>query len=175
MPALVTAAAMAMVLAVPAPASADGPDHIFLGSGVSGVLDDDQDAVFEAEFRPGLRVGDGLILDDLGIAPLLGGFVTTEAAAFGYAGFGIEWLIEDQFVVMPFTGVGIYNRGGGPDIGSFVEFRSGLELGWRFDNDYQIGITALHLSNAGISDTNPGLELVTVRVGIPLGGPGGYD
>lgn len=153
-----------------APAAADGPDHLFLGAGVSGVLDDDQDALFEAEFRPGLRIGDGLIAEDLGIAPMIGGFVTTAGAAYGYGGFGIEWLIDDSYVVMPFTGIGLYNRGDGPNLGSYVEFRSGLELGYRFENDMQLGLTAAHLSNAGIGDSNPGLEIITVRFGIPLGG-----
>ncbi len=173
------AAAMSGLLALSAgalaaadPARADGPDHLFFGAGVSGVLDDDQDAMFEAEFRPGFRLGDGLIAEDLGIAPMIGGFVTTAGAAYGYGGFGVEWVIDDSYVVMPFTGVGLYNRGDGPHLGSYVEFRSGLELGYRFDNEMQIGLTAAHLSNAGIGDSNPGLEVITLRFGLPLGGPG---
>lgn len=163
---------LSAVAAPAVPALADGPDHLFFGAGVSGVLDDDQDVLFEVEFRPGFRLGDGLIADGLAIAPMVGGFVTTAGAAYGYGGFGIEWLVDDHFVVMPFTGFGIYNRGDGPNLGSYAEFRSGLELGYRFDNEMQIGLTAAHLSNASIGDSNPGLEVITLRFGLPLGGPG---
>lgn len=152
------------------PSHADGPDHLIFGSGAYDFLDEDTAAVFEAELRPGWRIGDGLLSEDIGLAPFVGGWFTTEGSAYGYAGLGVEWVIDDHYVIFPFSGFGFYNRGGGKDLGSFFEFRSGVELGYRFDNGYQLGLNVTHLSNAGISDTNPGTELITFRLAAPLGG-----
>lgn len=169
-PFVLAAALLASALGSPQ-AFADGPDHIIFGAGGYDVLDEDTSPMFELEIRPSWRPGEGLISDDIGIAPFIGGWFTTEGSAYGYAGFGIEWVIEDHFILMPFSGFGFYNQGDGKDLGSYFEFRSGVELGYRFDNDYQIGLSISHLSNAGISDTNPGTEVITLRFAAPLGGP----
>ena len=164
-------AAVTLVASVSAaPSLADGPDHLIFGVGAYDFLDEDTAAVFEAELRPGWRIGEGLLSEDIGLAPFIGGWVTTEGSAYGYTGLGIEWVIEDHYVIFPFSGFGFYNQGDGKDLGSFFEFRSGIELGYRFYNGYQIGLNVTHLSNAGISDTNPGTEVITVRVAAPLGG-----
>lgn len=153
-----------------AQALADGPDHLIFGTGAYDVLDEDTSPMFELEIRPGWRPGQGLLSEDIGLAPFAGGWVTTEGSAYGYAGFGIEWVIEDHFVIMPFSGFGFYNQGDGKDLGSFFEFRSGVEVGYRFFNGYQLGLSISHLSNAGISDTNPGTEVISLRLAAPLGG-----
>ena len=167
-PALLAAVSLA-ASAFATPSLADGPDHLILGSGAYDFLDEDTAAVFEAELRPGWRIGEGLLSEDIGLAPFIGGWFTTEGSAYGYAGIGVEWVIEDHYVIFPFSSFGFYNQGDGKDLGSFFEFRSGIEIGYRFYNGYQIGLNVTHLSNAGISDTNPGTELITVRVAAPLG------
>ena len=63
---------------------------------------------------------------------------------------------------------GVYSRGNGPDLGHVIEFRSGIEVGYRAENGMRIGISYDHRSNAGISNVNPGMETLQLRVSIPL-------
>ena len=49
-----------------------------------------------------------------------------------------------------------------------LEFRSGIEVAWRFDNRSRLGVEFTHISNAGIYDRNPGTETLTVNYSIPL-------
>ncbi len=63
---------------------------------------------------------------------------------------------------------GLYAEGSGPDLGSPIEFRSGIELGYEARNGLRMGVSFDHRSNAGISSTNPGLETLQFRVSIPL-------
>ncbi|WP_157879134.1 acyloxyacyl hydrolase [Pararhodospirillum photometricum] len=69
---------------------------------------------------------------------------------------------------MPNTALGYYQRGGGRDLGYPLEFRSGLEIGWRFDGGMRAGVAMHHLSNANIGDRNPGVEELSLNLSIPL-------
>ncbi len=159
-----------LALAVPA-AAQDSVSHLFLGGGVYNIDGDNEGnskvPAFELEWRPGARYLEGFV-PATSIAPFVGGFVTTERTAFGGFGFGIEVAPFNSLVLFPFTGVGLYNRGDGRDLGHPVEFRSGVEAGYRFSNGIQVAVSFFHLSNAGISETNPGIELLTLRFGAPL-------
>ena len=136
-------------------------DRIFGGVGVFDILDEDTVPAFELQWIPGVRYFDV-------IAPFVGGFVTTDGAFYGGFGLGAEFVLDDRFVLMPFTGVGLFEDGDGKDLGSVVEFRSGVDLGYRFDYGGQLSVTFTHISNAGISDRNPGTELLMFRFGYPL-------
>ncbi|MEM6902075.1 MAG: acyloxyacyl hydrolase [Pseudomonadota bacterium] len=94
----------------------------------------------------------------------------TDESAYGYAGFGLEFVIDEQFVITPSTAIGAYHRGEGRRLGSTLEFRSGLELAYRWDNDIQLGLGYHHLSNADIGDNNPGTEHLSLYLNIPLDG-----
>ena len=156
------AAGACLLLAVPGGAVAqDDVDRIFGGVGVFDILDEDTVPAFEAQWIPGVRYFDF-------IAPFVGGFATTDGAFYGGFGFGAEFVLDDTWVVMPFTGIGLFEDGDGKDLGSVVEFRSGVDLGYRFDYGGQISVTFTHMSNAGISDRNPGTELLMFRYGYPL-------
>jgi hypothetical protein len=74
--------------------------------------------------------------------------------------FGAGYL---EFHAMP----GLYVQGDGVDLGGPIEFRSGVELGYEARNGMRIGLGYDHRSNAGIYDSNMGLETVHLRVSIP--------
>ncbi|MEO0391669.1 MAG: acyloxyacyl hydrolase [Pseudomonadota bacterium] len=156
----------------------DGTDHIAVGLAAGNIPlsadgDGEETLLFNLEYRFGHRYlnytdNDGF---DFGIAPFVGGYVGVDGSAYGYAGFGFEFLINDHFVIMPNTAVGLYTDGGdGRDLGHVLEFRSGIELGYRWDNEVQLGLALHHLSNASIGDSNPGTEHLTVFLNIPLNG-----
>lgn len=154
-----------------------GTDQIAFGLAYGNVPlsqdgDDEETALFNLEYRFGHRYlsytdGHGF---DFGIAPFVGGYVGVDGSAYGYLGFGFEFLIDDHWVIMPNTAVGLYHEGGGRDLGHALEFRSGLEVGYRWDNEVQLGVALHHMSNASIGDSNPGTEHATVFLNIPLNG-----
>ena len=55
---------------------------------------------------------------------------------------------------------GFYSHGRGIGLGYPLQFRSGIGLGWQWSDGVQLTATLFHLSNAGFSDSNPGLESV---------------
>ncbi len=63
---------------------------------------------------------------------------------------------------------GVYARGDGPNLGHDVEFRSGLEVGYRARNGVRVGLVFDHRSNADIASVNPGMESVQFRVTVPV-------
>lgn len=83
------------------------------------------------------------------------------------AGLGAEFPLGDagwflQGSVIP----GYYDASGaGNDLGSDLEFRSSLALGYRMQSGWALSAAATHISNAGIGDANPGLTMATLRLG----------
>lgn len=102
------------------------------------------------------------------IKPIVGLMATTEAAIYGYAGIGWDLYFGRRIVATPSFAAGAYSDGNGKDLGSVIEFRSALELAWRFDNESRLGVMFYHLSNAGIDDNNPGTEVLSIGYTIPL-------
>ncbi|WP_435311376.1 acyloxyacyl hydrolase [Primorskyibacter sedentarius] len=62
---------------------------------------------------------------------------------------------------------GLYLQGDGPDLGGPIEFRSGIEFGLQARSGARFGLAYDHRSNAGIYDSNLGLETIQLRVSIP--------
>ncbi len=129
--------------------------------GYTNVLDSDQnDVSFGGEYR---------FKDfDFGIRPVVGGFVTNEGAAYGYA--GLNWdvpLIENELYLIPNFAAGAYAEGDGKDLGGAIEFRSGIELAYQFPNEHRLGLAFNHMSNASIYTKNPGTETLIVNYSIP--------
>jgi hypothetical protein len=54
------------------------------------------------------------------------------------------------------------------DLGSHLEFRSGLEVFYRLGKGYRAGIGIFHYSNGGVGQHNPGTNSVRVALVIPL-------
>jgi lipid A 3-O-deacylase len=66
--------------------------------------------------------------------------------------------------------VGWYGHGDShQSLGSPIEFRSQLELGWQFDNSMRLMGYISHLSNMGIGDRDPGAEILGAQLSVPVG------
>jgi hypothetical protein len=61
-------------------------------------------------------------------------------------------------VATPGFAAGLFHRGGGQNLGGPVEFRSSIELAYRFGDGSRLGLNLSHLSNGGFYDRNPGTE-----------------
>lgn len=143
-------------------AKADEPAFIALGAGAFDMFDDEVAGEFRVEYRSDLRLWH--------FAPFIGGMVTTDGAVYGYGGFGVDILLGNSFVFTPNAALGLYHEGDGKDLGGPIEFRTGAELAYRFEDQARLGIAFHHISNAGLYDNNSGEESLVLIYAMPLGG-----
>jgi hypothetical protein len=86
---------------------------------------------------------------------------------FGYAGLYGD-LALGRFILTPLAAVGGYHQGRSEDLGGTFQFRLSADLSYQFDNQSRLGVQFAHISNAGISSTNPGENELLLTYGIPL-------
>jgi lipid A 3-O-deacylase len=140
-----------------------GEDSSFIAFHAGGydVNDDETAGQFNLEYRSGW--------DDWFLKPFAGVMATTDAALYGYGGVMLDIYLGRRFVLTPNFAAGLYTADGdGKDLGSVIEFRSGVELAYRFDNRARLGVSFHHISNASIGDINPGTETLTLVFSLPL-------
>ena len=99
--------------------------------------------------------------------PMAGGMVTHKGSCNLYAGFSFDLPLGNRLVLRPSFAPGYYNKGSGKDLGYSLEFRSGLEVGWRFSNGTRLGVEFNHISNASLGDRNPGANSLVAMLAIP--------
>jgi hypothetical protein len=137
------------------------PRMIVLGGGYIGVLRGVKRAAYSLEyrFRENRR-----------------GFHT--ALFFGrapdahYINFSLAWShsLGPWWIATVSTGPGIYTHGlDGLDLGNTVEFLSRIEVMRILRSNRRIGLRLAHVSNAHLSEYNPGAESLAVTFAIPLG------
>jgi hypothetical protein len=88
-----------------------------------------------------------------------------------WAGIGHAYTINtpiDRVDVQLHAMTGLYSRGTGVDLGGPIEFRSGIELAYNLENGMRLGLGWDHRSNLEIYARNPGVEMVHLRLSIPL-------
>jgi len=100
--------------------------------------------------------------------PAVGLTVTSREAVYGWAGIAYDVRIG-RVTLTPSFAPGLYRRGRGVDLGHPVEFRSQFEAGYRLTTRSRIGVALSHMSNAGLGQTNPGVETVTLDYAIAFG------
>jgi lipid A 3-O-deacylase len=160
---LVVGLALAMA-GVPAGAAraADGePAFLSLGVGYYDIVHQDDPA---ADFRLEYRHDRGVWL----LKPWAGVEATSDGAVYGVGGIYLDLVVMDHLAVTPSFGVGAYANGGGRDLGNTVEFRSQIELAYRFQDRSRLGVAFGHISNAGLGDINPGVEILDVYYHLPF-------
>ena len=54
------------------------------------------------------------------------------------------------------------------DLGHVIEFRSQIEVAYRFDNRSRLGLSVSHYSNASLADENPGTESLLLNYSMPF-------
>ena len=160
------AAATALTLAMSAAASADEGDNNYLrvGAGYFDLLEsENHDKTGEAhvEYISGTEY--------FYFKPFVGVMGTGDSAGYVYAGIRYDWEVTDNIIIAPSFAPGIYTDGDGKDLGHAIEFRSAIEVAYEFENEMRLGTSLYHLSNASISDRNPGVEVLAVHLSIPVG------
>ena len=136
------------------------PAFVSLGVGAFDITDRWTSAAFQAEYASDYRLWI--------FHPIAGVMVNTDAGGAAYAGVGIDLFFGSRIVVMPSFAPTYYWRGSSKDLGEWFEFRSSISAAYRFDDRSRLGVELYHMSNAGIGQHNPGVELVTLVLTMPF-------
>ncbi len=102
------------------------------------------------------------------LIPAIGFAFSEDSDSFLYTDLRHDFWLSDRWVTTPSLGLGIFTKGNNIDLGENIEFRTGIEIAYRFINNYRLGLAFFHLSNAGIADTNPGTEAIVISLSIPF-------
>lgn len=161
--ALATTLGVAALVATAVPAHAADPAYITFGA---GIWDFRRDNERTAEFRVEYRSNWELLWV---IKPFGGAMLTPNGSFHAFGGLLADIKLPWNLVLTPNLAVGAYSAGGGNDLGHVVEFRDAIELAYQFENKAKLGVMLYHMSNAGIGDRNPGVEVLSISLSIPLG------
>jgi len=144
------------------PAWADDPDFIAFSAGVFDLGKDRTAAEGRLEYRSDFR----LWL----FKPFAGVMATSDGGAHVYVGVLVDMYFGRRMVATLSFAPGYYAKGGGKDLGNDLEFRSQLEIAYRFDDRSRLGMSISHLSNASIGKKNPGTENLMLTYAVPVRG-----
>ena len=152
-----------VAIAEPATVRAEDPDFLSIGIGAFDFnRKKDQGAEFRLEYRSDKKLWV--------FKPFAAAAYTSPGHGFVGAGVLIDLFFGNRVVVTPsFAPHYYFGENDNLDLGHAVEFRSQLEVAYRFDNRARLGVAISHYSNASIGDTNPGTETATVYYSVPLG------
>ena len=140
----------------------DDPAFISLGAGAYDFnRKKEKGAEFRAEYRSDYKLGF--------FKPFAAAGYTTTSQGFVGAGVLVDVYLGRRFVLTPSFAPHYYWGGNSKlDLGHAIEFRSQLEVAYRFDNRARLGVAISHYSNASLADQNPGTETATVYFSLPL-------
>ena len=91
------------------------------------------------------------------LVPLSGAFVTGKNSAYFYTGVEGQYNLGPINVSPSFT-PGYYEKGSGKDLGSALEFKSEIKVGFDIFKDSKLGYSYSHISNNEWGSTNPGTD-----------------
>lgn len=136
-------------------------NYIALSSAYFDILQQDEPSY---ETRVEFRAGKIKLL----VYPFGGVMVNTDGAVHVYLGLYYDLFISENLILTPSFAPGIYNNNGSKDLEYLLEFRSQLEISFRFAHGARIGLSFNHISNASLAKENPGVESLALTYIFPL-------
>lgn len=103
-----------------------------------------------------------------GIVPGAGFHRAGCGANYVYADFRLPIWLSNRWVLSPHFGTGLFTDSDQVNLGHDIQFRSGIEIAYRTRGNLQIGLGITHLSNASLSQLNPGTETIGVSLSMPI-------
>ena len=91
------------------------------------------------------------------ISPVSGGFMTGNSSFYLYTGIEGQYGIGPLKILPSFT-PGYYDKGDGKDLGSVLEFKSEIKIGFDIFENSKLGYSYSHISNNDWGDINPGTD-----------------
>ena len=123
-----------------------------------------------ADFRLEYRSGTSLVPwtePYVKIKPFAGLEATSDLAIYGLGGILFD-IPLGPVMITPSFGAGLYSRGQGRDLGFPVEFRSQIEVGYKFENEMRVSVAYSHISNGNLSEYNPGVDMISAYLHVPV-------
>ena len=133
--------------------AAQAPDGWAFSLGGFDIIDSDKavEGGIEYRFKP-FRVW------KLDFRPMAGVTMTGDGNIWGYGGLRYDLELGPHWALSPSFSISAYEQWDGKDLGGVIEFRSGLEVSYRFEGGSSLGLLFYHLSNARLYELNPGSE-----------------
>ena len=149
-------------MGLPAAAAADDPDFLSFGAGYFDFnRQKDEGGEFRLEYRSDYKLWQ--------LKPFVAAAGTTSGHGFIGAGVLMDIYFGRRLVVTPSFAPHFYFGGGDKlDLDYPLEFRSQLEVAYRFDDRSRLGLAVSHYSNASLGDSNPGTETLSVYYSVPF-------
>ena len=89
--------------------------------------------------------------------PLTGIFMTGNSSVYLYTGVEGQYDIG-PLKILPSFSPGLYEKGDGKDLGSALEFKTEIKIGFDIFENSKLGYSYSHISNNDWGDTNPGTD-----------------
>ena len=89
--------------------------------------------------------------------PVTGAFTTGKSSVYFYTGIEGQYGIGPLKILPSFT-PGYYEKGDGKDLGSVLEFKSEVKVGFDIFENSKLSYSYSHISNNDWGDTNPGTD-----------------
>ena len=154
------------LLVLPLPAFAQ--DLLSVGVGGTDIIRNQKSAAeVRLEYRPALSLLP-FLEQYVALRPWVGVEATSRGSVWGGGGILLDFSLG-RFALVPQFGVGGYERGSGKNLGSTIEFRTGVEVAYKFADQSRVALGFSHTSNAGITKRNPGTEAVVISYQLPIG------
>jgi len=138
------------------------PDYLTVSAGWFDLnRKKDEGAEFRLEYRSDYKLWELKPFATLAVAS--NGMTFIGAGVLMDVYFGKRWVLTPSFAPTWWRG-----KTSTLNLGHAIEFRSQLELAYRFDDRGRIGLSISHYSNASLSDINPGTEALMVNYSMPF-------
>jgi len=149
--------------ALPTDARADDPAFVSFGAGAyDWNRQKEEGAEFRIEYRSDSKFWH--------VKPFFALSATSTGHGFIGAGILLDVYLGNRLVLTPSFAPHLYVGGNKKlDLDYPLEFRSQLEIAYRFDDRSRLGVAVSHYSNASLGDTNPGTESAMVYYSMPIG------
>jgi len=100
--------------------------------------------------------------------PFVGVMGTTDGAAATFIGLLFDVNLISNLFITPSFAPGVYYMGNGKRLDYQLQFRSQIEISYRFKNNSRIGFSVNHISNGHLNNPNPGVENISFNYIIPF-------
>ncbi len=134
-----------------------GDADISLYTGTFDVIDkegDDKTSLFGIEHKNPNLFRDTFLGK---FKPVTGGFMTGNSSVYLYSGIEGQYGIGPLKILPSFT-PGYYEKGDGKDLGSVLEFKSEVKVGFDIFENSKLSYSYSHISNNDWGETNPGTD-----------------
>ena len=148
---------IALIVCAPSAKADNGSSDISFYTGTFDVIDkegDDQTSLLGIEHKNPDLFRDTFLGK---LKPITGVFITQDSSAYLYTG------VEGQYGlgplnILPSFSPGYYEKGDGKDLGSVLEFKSEIKIGFNIFENSKLSYSYSHISNNNWGETNPGTD-----------------